>query len=113
MFVSDVNTWYEVSLLAFNDNGVSEPTVKTARTKAVKSGNPDSKDPPPPPQNVDAKPVNDTTITVHWIKPTFSLPIRYYTVRYKTVKKDGISVLTGGSVDELFVETYVYCSRKY
>ena len=100
--ISDVNTWYEVSLLAFNDNGDSEPTVKTAHTKQTDGvaidPYPRNSSPPPPPQNVDARPVNDTTITVHWTKLTFSQPIRYYTVRYK------IALLTGGS-GEHFVET--------
>ena len=95
--------------MAFNENGDSEPTVKTARTKPTDGSDPDPVDssPPPPPRNVDAKPVNDSTITVHWTKVTFSPSIRYYTVRYKTVKRDGIAVLTGGSVEEYLVETYV------
>ena len=85
---------------------MSEPTVLSAHTKAERPT--PHTDPPPPPQNVDAKPVNDTTITVHWIKPTFSQPIRYYTVRYKVVKKDGGNPLfKGGSADEQFLDTYV------
>ena len=101
-----MGTWYEVSLLAFNENGESEPTVQSARTKLEKPA--PHTDPPPPPQSVDAKPVNDTTITVHWKKTTFSLPIRYYTVRYKIVKKDGGNPLfRDESGHEQFLETYV------
>ncbi len=104
-----MNTWYEVSVSAFTDQAESEPTVRTARTLASDSAEPPPPQsgtdlPPPPPLNVDAKPVNDTTITVHWTKPSFSFPVRYYTVRYKPVK-DGIAMLTGDTAQEHFVET--------
>lgn len=110
-FFVDTNTYYEIKLLAFHGEGVSEPTVKTVHTlpRDGAGGRAEAVDssPPPPPQNVDAKPVNDTTIIIHWTEPDFSLPIRYYTVRYTSAKKSGIALLTGGSLEEHFVETYV------
>ncbi len=86
---SEPDTLYEVSLLAFTAHGDSVLNKKSLHTWA--SDTPEvprpgsNPSPPPPPSQVDAKPINQSAISVTWRAPDFPEPIMYYTVKYRKV----------------------------
>ncbi len=95
---AEEDTWYEVGVLALNALGDGEETRVRVRTGDEPT--------PPAPLDVDATPINGTTIQLDWSRPSFSAPVRFYTVRFRAVRKDGMGLLSGEPAPQTLLRRY-------
>lgn len=86
--ISVPQTWYEVLVQGYNqegDGGVSQKSIHTLPEDSGESEDGDISGLVEPPTNLEAEPLSSSSIYLTWVPPQISGNISYYTVCYHQV----------------------------